>query len=128
GQLHVHLEPDDHLVCVGHGTHWCAVRPSARSSTYAAANICRSSKCDARNCPPTGSPSTRPIGNDIVGTPARFAVHVKMSLRYISYGSDFAPSGNAGVGVVGVNNKCTPEAKTLAKSRAMRARTCCAFL
>jgi len=31
-----------------------------------------------------------------------FTVTVKMSLRYISYGSLIAPTGNAGVGVVGV--------------------------
>ena len=37
-------------------------------------------------------PVERPIGTDIAGTPARFAVAVKMSLRYISYGSDFAPN------------------------------------
>jgi hypothetical protein len=51
-----------------------------------------------------------------------------MSLKYISYGSDFAPSGNAGVGVVGVKSTSTPELNTARKSSAMRARTSCAFL
>ena len=117
-ELHVHLEPDHHLVPLAPGgarrrDHRCASSPSARSSAYAATNICRSSKWLAMSWPPTGSPSTRPIGSDIAGTPARFAVHVKMSLRYISYGSDLAPSGNAVVGVVGVNSRCTPLSKTL---------------
>ena len=59
------------------------------------------------------------MGIDSAGTPARFAVQVKMSLRYMSYGSDFAPMGKAGVGVVGVRSACTPEAKTRLKSSAM---------
>ncbi|MND06150.1 hypothetical protein D3C83_273630 [compost metagenome] len=51
------------------------------------------------------------------------AVAVKMSLRYISYGSLMAPNGKAGVGVVGVSSTWTPPAKTRSKSRAMSART-----
>src|SRR5688500_4519425 len=80
----------------------------------------RSSKCGASSWPPTGRPPTRPIGTDIAGTPARFAVTVKMSLRYISYGSDFAPRGKAGVGVVGVKRRSTL-AKASTKSRDQRA-------
>ena len=76
-------------------------------------NSVASSKCVAMICPPTGSPSTRPIGTDIAGTPARFAVTVKMSLRYISYGSRLRAERNAGVGVVGVKSTCTPTSKTL---------------
>src|SRR6185503_6582060 len=130
-EVDVYLQPNDHLVLVApilrRVAHSCAPLPSTRSSAYAAANICRSSKWLAMNCPPTGSPSTRPIGTDIAGTPARFAVHVKMSLRYISYGSDLEPSGNAVVGVVGVKRRCTPLANTFAKSRVISARTRCAF-
>jgi hypothetical protein len=62
----------------------------------------------------------------MAGTPARFAVTVKMSLRYISYGSLTAPSGNAGVGVVGVKSRST-FSNARAKSCAMRPRTCCAL-
>ena len=77
---------------------------------------CASSKCAAISCPPTGNPSTRPIGCDMAGMPARLAVAVKMSLRYISYGSDTAPSVNAVVGVVGVKQHVHADAKTCAKS------------
>jgi hypothetical protein len=63
----------------------------------------------------------------MAGTPARFAVAVKMSLMYISYGSEIAPIGKAGVGVVGVNSTSTPEAKTRVKSSAISVRTCCAL-
>ena len=69
----------------------------------------------------------RPMGMDIAGTPARFAVAVKMSLRYISYGSEMAPIGNAVEGAVGVKRTWTPESKTRRKSPAMSVRTCCAF-
>src|SRR5689334_1112817 len=83
-ELHVHLEPDDHLVAVGDaggrgGGHRCASTPSARSSAYAVRNMRSSLKCGAMICPPTGSPSMRPIGCDMAGTPARLAVTVKMS-------------------------------------------------
>jgi len=61
-------------------------------------------------------PSISPIGTDIAGTPARLAVAVKMSFRYISYGSDFAPNSKATLGVVGVKSRCTPESNTSRKS------------
>src|SRR6185437_770909 len=51
-ELHVHLEANDHLeplAPVHAAAHWHAVSPSARSSAYAAANICRSPKCGAMN-------------------------------------------------------------------------------
>ena len=91
-ELDVHLEPDDHLVRVVPALRGVtsSVRLRAERAferVRARRTSCRSSKCRAMNCPPTGSPSTRPIGTDIAGTPARFAVTVKMSLRYISYGS-----------------------------------------
>src|SRR6267154_514599 len=46
----------------------------------------------------------------------------------ISYRSLIAPTGNAGVGVVGVKIACTPLANTERKSSAMSVRTACAFL
>src|SRR5258708_1080578 len=131
-ELHVDLESDDHLPFHEHPIdpflrHACASAPRARSSAYAAVNIFISSKCAAMSCPPTGRPSTRPIGCDIAGTPARLAVAVKMSLMYISYGSEIAPILNAVVGAVGVNSASTPLAKTRAKSFAISVRTCCAL-
>ena len=79
--------------------------------------------------PADRKPSTRPIGTDIAGTPARFAVAVKMSLRYISYGSVIAPIGNA------VRRRRRREQHVDAarehacgSRRAMSARTSCAFL
>ena len=67
------------------------------------------------------------MGCDIAGMPARFAVTVKMSLRYISYGSEIAPIGNAVVGAVGVNSTSHAAANTRVKSRAISVRTCCAL-
>src|SRR6185436_20133588 len=57
------------------------------------------------------------------GNAGRFAVAVKMSLRYISYGSEIAPSLKAGVGVVGVNSRSTPSPNTSAKSFVIKPRT-----
>jgi len=75
--------------------------------------------------PPIGRPLMRPIGMEIAGRPARFAVTVKMSERYIATGSlSFSPALNAGVGVVGVNSRSTPRSKTLRKSCAISARIC----
>ena len=54
--------------------------------------------------------------------PARLAVTVKMSLRYISYGSDRDPAAKAVVGVVGVKSTSTPDRKRASKSEAMRRR------
>ena len=65
----------------------------------------------------------RSIGIDIAGMPARFAVAVKMSLRYISYGSEIDPIGNAGVGVVGVKSTSTPLENAFVKSRVISDRT-----
>ena len=131
-ELHVHLEADDHLVALvcRRGRQVIGAprrRGRARARTPRRTSVARrnAARC---NWPPTGSPSTRPIGTDIAGTPARFAVAVKMSLRYISYGSDFAPSGNAVVGVVGVKSRCDAASRTPRRSRAaISARTCCAF-
>src|SRR2546423_5371853 len=88
-ELHVHLEADHHLPLreqrlQSARAHDHASAPSARSRAYATVNIFSSSNCEAMSWPPMGRPSTRPIGCDIAGTPARFAVAVKMSLRYIS--------------------------------------------
>src|SRR5687768_17114691 len=119
------LEPNHHLVALGR--HLWASAPRAASRAYATRNIMYSSKCAQMIWPPTGRCRTRPIGIDIAGTPARFAVTVKMSLRYISYGSLIAPMWNAGVGVVGVKIALTPLENTALKSSAIRLRTACAF-
>ena len=80
------------------------------------------------NCPPSGSPLIRPIGIEIAGTPARFAVTVKMSDKYMATGSlTFSPALKAGLGVVGVNSRSTPRSKALRKSWAINARICCAL-
>src|SRR5204863_7812631 len=111
-ELDVDFEAYHHLVtALSCRAHECASAPSALSSACAAPNIRASSKCAAMNWPPAGILPTRPIGIEIAGMPARFAVQVKMSLRYISYGSFFEPKANAVVGVVGVKSTCTPLAK-----------------
>jgi hypothetical protein len=70
----------------------------------------------------------RPIGIEIAGRPARFAVTVKMSDRYMATGSStFSPALNAGLGVVGVNRRSTPRSNALRKSCAITARICCAL-
>ena len=69
-------------------------------------NVC-SSKDFPNNCKAKGSPSLLCfIGNDIAGRPAKFAVTVNISFKYIAIGSSaFSPNLKAGVGVVGVKNK-----------------------
>src|SRR5690606_11686265 len=76
-ELDVDLEADDGFP--PHGAH----PTMARSSAAAARTITPSCQRSAMSWPPTGRPSTVPIGNDSAGTPARFAVTVKMSARYI---------------------------------------------
>ncbi len=67
------------------------------------------------------------MGTDNPGMPARLAVTVKMSARYMASGSSaFSPSRNAGVGVVGVTIAST-SANASSKSRAINVRTRCAF-
>src|SRR5258708_1957592 len=63
-----------------------------------------SSKCLPNTCRPIGRPVlVCPQGTLIPGIPARSAVTVKMSARYMANGSSaFSPSLNAGVGAVGV--------------------------
>src|SRR5437764_2462626 len=137
----MHYEPNDHVIGRGHyavrnrrdnvrlaQTHRCASEPNDASRDRAIANIRCSPKCGASSCPPTGSPATRPIGRDSAGMPARLAVTVKMSLRYISYGSDLDPAANAVVGVVGVNSTSTPEENVFSKSRPIAARAAIAFM
>ncbi len=52
--------------------------------------------------PPRGKPLTRPIRMEMAGNPARFAVTVKISDRYMATGSpSFSPALKAGLGVVG---------------------------
>jgi hypothetical protein len=75
--------------------------------------------------PADRQPSTRPTGTLIAGTPARFALTVKASFRYIVYGSVIEPSGNAVVGAVGVKSRSTAS-NAWEKSRATSARTSCA--
>src|SRR5690606_9877555 len=120
-ELDVDLEADDGLP--PHGAHPARARSSAAAARIMAPSCQRS----AMSWPPTGKPSTVPIGSDSAGTPARFAVTVKMSARYIWYGSSsFSPSRNATEGVVGVRSTSTPAEKTSRKSRAMSPRTRCA--
>jgi hypothetical protein len=58
------------------------------------------------------------------GNPARLIEQTNTSARYIATGSSvFSPALNAGVGVVGVNSRSTPESKTCWKSLAISART-----
>ena len=56
-----------------------------------------------------GRPSgVKPQGTLIAGEPARLALTVKMSPRYMCSGSETrSPSGNAGVGVVGIATTST---------------------
>ena len=64
------------------------------------------------SCAPTGSPSLLPTGRLSAGSPASEIAQTKMSARYIETGSSvFSPARNAGVGVVGVSRRSTPEAK-----------------
>src|SRR5690606_20140432 len=120
-ELHVDLQADHRLELHG------AASAKARSSAAAARTSNPSCQRSAMSWPPTGRPSTVPIGSESAGTPARFAVTVKMSARYIWYGSStFSPSGNATEGVVGVRSTSTPVRKVSRKSRAMRPRTRCA--
>src|SRR5206468_12962601 len=126
-QLHVRLEPDDRFPGGRH--HASSVAGTTRSSAYAASIISSSRNAWPINCPPIGNPFTRPIGREMAGRPARFAVTVKMSDRYIAIGSaSFSPALNAGVGTVGVNSKSTPRSNTLRKSWAISARICWARL
>ena len=68
-----------------------------------------------------------PTGMEIPGMPAKSAVTVKMSAKYIANGSSvFSPSLNAGVGVVGVTIASTL-ANASSKSRASKLRPVCAF-
>ena len=64
----------------------------------------------------------------IAGSPARLDGTVKTSLRYIASGSaDFSPSANAADGAVGVSSR-SHSLHTRSKSRAISARTFCAWL
>src|SRR5207249_2101325 len=104
-QLHVDFQPDDRLP-----VQRASSVASARRSRCRAASIMRpSSKWGAISCPPIGKPFDRPMGTDIAGTCARFAVQTNRSARYIETGSStFSPALKAGVGVVGVKRRSTP--------------------
>src|SRR6266850_8475529 len=122
-QLHVRLEPDDRFPGAAH--HASSVAGTTRSSAYAASIISSSKNAWPISCPPIGNPFTRPIGSEMAGRPARFAVTVKMSDMYIAIGSaSFSPALNAGLGTVGVNRRSTPRSNTLRKSWAISARIC----
>src|SRR5881397_1894763 len=122
-QLHVRLEPDHRLPSARH--YASSPAGTARSSAYAASSISSSRNACPMSWPPIGRPLMLPIGMEIAGRHARFAVTVKMSERYIATGSlSFSPALNAGVGVVGVNSRSTPRSKTLRKSCAISARIC----
>src|SRR5258708_1643749 len=83
-----------------------------------------SSKCLPNTCRPIGRPVlVCPQGTLIPGIPARSAVTVKMSARYMANGSSaFSPSLNAGVGAVGVTMASTFR-KASSKSRVTNVRT-----
>ncbi len=74
-----------------------------------------------------GPAAIMPQGTLTAGRPARFALTVNTSARYICSGSSiFSPSLKAGVGQVGIATTSTwPKARS--KSRAMSVRTCCAL-
>src|SRR5258705_12941949 len=120
-ELHVRLEPDDRFP-----THQASsVAGTTRSSAYAASIISSSRNACPISWPPSGSPFARPIGREIAGRPARFAVTVKMSDMYIAIGSaSFSPALKAGLGTGGVNRRSTPRSNTFRKSWAISARIC----
>jgi len=77
---------------------------------------------------PMGNPVLdRPHGTETPGIPAKDAVTVKISARYIERGSSaYSPNLKAAVGVVGVTIASTT-LKASVKSRAISVRTFCAF-
>src|SRR5262249_1284949 len=84
---------------VGHAVNrWYA--SAARSSVGSSNGRAVSWKPTGTRSPPR---STNPPGTLIAGTPARFALTVKISARYICSGSSaFSPRPNGGMGLVGV--------------------------
>jgi hypothetical protein len=58
------------------------------------------------SCRPTGRPSERPHGIDMLGRPAMFGGIVRTSERYMASGSAvLAPSSKATVGEVGLRRR-----------------------
>src|SRR6202040_2570931 len=101
---------------------------AALSSTSPTRNTVSSSKARPMICKPSGSPSPEsPTGTAIAGTPARLAGTVKTSFKYIAIGSSvFSPMAKAADGAVGVRMQST-RSNAVAKSRAIKVRTRCAF-
>src|SRR4051812_3305111 len=106
----------------------CSVKCASVSSTSAARKTEASSKARPMSCNPSGSPSrAKPAGIEMAGNPARLAGTVNTSFRYMAIGSSiFSPTAKAGVGAVGVSSRST-FSKAWSKSRAISARTFCAF-
>ncbi len=72
---------------------------------------------------PTGSPSDRPPGTVMPGTPAMFAGMVATSLRYMASGSPvLEPNSNATVGDVG-EISTSASSNAASKSRWISVRT-----
>src|SRR6266850_5335128 len=96
--------------------------------TLAAAKSVDSSKKFPTIWQPRGRPDeVKPDGRERAGTPARFAVTVKMSERYIARGSSvFSPRRKAGPGTVGTA-RTSHDANARSKSRRINARTFCAL-
>ena len=120
----MHLEADDRLP--GAHRHLASVRVrAARSSACAMRMIVRLAlhRPDAAGRR-WGGPVVAPDGQRQRRAPRPGSrCRRKTSLRYIASGSArFSPSLNAGVGVVGVNSACTPDAKTRGEVGADRAR------
>src|SRR6185436_3112326 len=106
-----------------------AVNPARSSKAKAAFNTLCSSSAWPMICRPSGRPwPSTPAGTEMAGRPARLAGTAKTSFRYMASGSDnFSPRPKAALGAVGVRIRSTSW-KTASKSRAIRARTFCAWL
>src|SRR5690606_939021 len=107
---------------------WAANPARCSSATLASSTPCSSNGLPI-TCSPSGSPSAlSPAGTLIAGSPARLARTENTSVRYIASGSStLSPSAKAAVGVIGarITSHC---AQAFSKSRAISARTFCAWV
>src|SRR5918995_4818394 len=102
-----------------------------KSVTSSAARAARSSigsvKWSPMSWTPTGSPSERPPGTLMAGTPARLAGTAQMSWRYMARGSSvLAPSSKATEGEVG-EMRTSKREKAARKSSMILVLTFCAW-
>src|SRR5208282_2306093 len=139
GHMGVDFEPDHHLplaaLALDHGRHalpamkWgLAEKPAALSMADPTRSTVASSKARPITCKPSGRPSPdKPAGTEMPGSPAKFTGTVKTSFRYMAMGSSiFSPMAKAAEGAVGVRI-ASQRWKAWSKSRAISARTFCAF-